>query len=140
MADHLSTDQRSALMRSVKQKNTGAEMVVRQLIHRMGVHYRLHRPDLPGRPDLAIKSLGICIFVHGCFWHRHLDCRLASTPSSNVAYWEQKFRANMERDFRKSNQLTDLGWRVEIVWECETRNPDQLRARLRSMLLGEKSA
>jgi DNA mismatch endonuclease (patch repair protein) len=87
----------------------------------------------------VFPSRRLCIFVHGCFWHRHPGCRLASTPSSNVEFWTEKFIRNVDRDARKENELKTAGWRVEIVWECETRNPDLLRARLKSLLLCDES-
>lgn len=121
-------------MRSVKQRDTGAEMVVRRIAHAMGARYRLHCKDLPGRPDLVFPRRGLCVFVHGCFWHRHPGCRLASTPGSNVEFWREKFTRNIERDTRKETQLRTAGWSVEIVWECETRAPEQLAARLHTLL------
>lgn len=121
-------------MRSVKQKNTGAEMVVRRISHAMGGRYRLHHKDLPGRPDLVFPGRRLCIFVHGCFWHRHTGCRLASTPGSNVEFWKDKFARNLERDERKEAELRSAGWNVETVWECETRSPETLEARLRALL------
>ena len=121
-------------MRSVKQKNTGAEMVVRRLVHAMGARYHLHRRDLPGRPDLVFPRRRLCIFVHGCFWHRHPGCRLASTPGTNVEFWQEKFGRNVERDARKEAELRATGWSVEIVWECETRIPESLTIRLRALL------
>ncbi|PPT64312.1 MULTISPECIES: very short patch repair endonuclease [Xanthomonas] len=125
---------RSAIMRSVKQKDTGAEMVVRRIAHAMGARYRLHQRNLPGRPDLVFPSRRLCVFVHGCFWHRHSGCRLASTPGSNVQFWLDKFARNVERDGRKEAELRAAGWKVETIWECETRVPELLRTRLREML------
>lgn len=121
-------------MRSVRQKHTAPEMVVRVIVHAMGARYRLHRKDLPGRPDLVFPRRRLCIFVHGCFWHRHPGCRLASTPGSNVEFWQEKFARNIERDARKENELRAVGWRVEIVWECETRDLAKLKERLRALI------
>lgn len=121
-------------MRSVRQKDTAPEMVVRRIIHAIGARYRLHRKDLPGSPDLVFPRRHLCIFVHGCFWHRHTCCRLASTPGSNVDFWQEKFARNVERDIRKENELRAAGWDVEVVWECETRNPMKLEGRLRALL------
>lgn len=134
MPEPTSTDRRSAIMRSVRQKHTAPEMVVRGIVHAIGARYRLHRNDLPGRPDLVFPRRQLCIFVHGCFWHRHPGCHLASTPKSNVAFWQEKFARNVERDARKENELRAAGWRVEIVWECETRDPEKLKERLRALL------
>lgn len=121
-------------MRSVKQKNTGAEMIVRRIAHAMGARYQLHRKDLPGRPDLVFPGRRLCIFVHGCFWHRHAGCRLASTPKTNVEFWHEKFARNVERDMRKEAELRLAGWDVVTVWECETRSLEQLSTRLRALL------
>lgn len=127
-------------MRSVKQKDTGAEMIVRRISHAMGARYQLHRKDLPGSPDLVFPRRRLCIFVHGCFWHRHPKCRLASTPHSNVEFWQDKFTRNIERDARKEAGLRAAGWNVEIVWECETRTPELLTTRLRAILFPASSA
>ncbi|WP_295969053.1 very short patch repair endonuclease [uncultured Xanthomonas sp.] len=127
-------ERRSAIMRSVKQKNTGAEMIVRRIAHAMGARYQLHRKDLPGRPDLVFPGRRLCIFVHGCFWHRHAGCRLASTPKTNVEFWHEKFARNVERDMRKEAELRLAGWDVVTVWECETRSLEQLSTRLRALL------
>lgn len=124
-------------MRSVKQKNTGAEMIVRRIVHAMGARYRLHGKDLPGSPDLVFPGRRLCIFVHGCFWHRHPACRLASVPRSNVEFWQTKFARNVERDARKEAELRIQGWRVETVWECETREPRRLAERLRALLFSD---
>lgn len=134
MPENISTERRSAIMRSVRQKDTAPEMVVRRIAHAIGARYSLHRKDLPGRPDLAFPRRRLCIFVHGCFWHRHLGCRLASTPGSNVEFWREKFARNIERDVRKERELKAAGWRVEIVWECETRDLVRLKERLRNLL------
>lgn len=134
MKESCVNQRRSAIMRSVKQKDTGAEMVVRRIAYAMGARYRLHRKDLPGRPDLVFPRRRLCIFVHGCLWHRHPGCRLASTPGSNVEFWKEKFARNVERDARKEGELRAAGWRVETVWECETRAPERLTERLRALL------
>lgn len=139
MADALSCSQRSAIMRSVRRKDTKPEMVVRRMAHAIGARYRLHREDLPGSPDIVFVSRRLCVFVHGCFWHRHQGCRLASTPSSNVDFWCDKFRRNIERDERKAAELRALGWRVETIWECETRKPEELAVNLQSLLFPERS-
>lgn len=118
--------ERSALMARVKGKNTLPEMIVRRLLHSAGWRFRLHRKELPGRPDIVLPRLKIAIFVNGCFWHRHPNCRLASTPKTRMDFWQSKFTANVERDERSYAALAALGWRVLIVWECETRDPERL--------------
>lgn len=121
-------------MSRVRAKDTKPEMVVRRIVHGLGYRYRLHRRDLPGRPDLVLPRLGAVIFVHGCFWHRHPGCRLASTPSTNVEFWQAKFLRNVERDAEAIRRLEADGWRVLVVWECETRAREALHARLQAFL------
>ncbi|MCY1259555.1 Very short patch repair protein [compost metagenome] len=122
---------RSDIMRAVKRVNTAPEMIVRQELHALGLRFRLHRRDLPGSPDIVLPKLRTVIFVHGCFWHRHSDCRYATTPKTRQEYWLPKFAANIERDTRKNAQLQVLGWRVLLVWECETKRREGLTLRLR---------
>ncbi len=119
MTDFLSPAERSERMSRIRSRNTKPELVLRRLLHGMGLRYRLGGAGLPGRPDLVFPRHGAIVFVHGCFWHRHLGCKLATTPKSNTAFWEEKFRRNMERDARVADILRRLGWRVKIVWECE---------------------
>ncbi|MBV6813271.1 very short patch repair endonuclease [Xanthomonas axonopodis pv. poinsettiicola] len=134
MIDRISPEARSALMRAVRGKNTTPELIVRRMAHRLGARFRLYRKDLPGTPDLVFPSRRLCIFVNGCFWHRHEGCRLATTPSSNVNFWQEKFARNMQRDEEKARQLKLAGWKVETIWQCETRNPKRLEDRLRKIL------
>ena len=113
-------------MSRVKGKHTGPEMIVRRAAHALGLRFRLHRKDLPGRPDLVFPRHKVALFVHGCFWHRHPGCRLASMPKSRIEYWQAKFDANVARDAAAEQALRDVGWRVVTVWECETRKEDEL--------------
>lgn len=122
---------RSDIMRAVKRAHTAPEIVVRQVLHALGLRFRLHRRDLPGSPDIVLPKFQTVVFVHGCFWHRHPDCRYATTPKSRQEYWLPKFEANVERDARKEAQLRELGWRVLVMWECETKSLEALEARLR---------
>ncbi|MDH4565315.1 DNA mismatch endonuclease Vsr [Pseudomonas sp. BN414] len=122
---------RSDIMRAVKRAHTAPEISVRQTLHALGLRFRLHRRDLPGSPDIVLPRFRTAIFVHGCFWHRHTDCRYATTPKTRQEYWLPKFMANVERDARKEAQLRGLGWRVLVVWECETRDRGELVTRLR---------
>lgn len=117
-------------MARVGSKDTMPEIVVRQLLHAMGYRFRLHRRDLPGTPDVVLPRLGKAIFVHGCFWHGHSGCRLGRLPKSRLEYWGPKIAANRARDARKATALRRAGWSVATVWECETRRPDRLAARL----------
>lgn len=121
---------RSRTMRAVKSKNTKPEMTVRKLIHGMGYKFRLHRKDLPGSPDLVFPSRRLALFVHGCFWHGH-DCRRgARTPKANIEYWTAKVGRNRDRDAKAIRALSNLGWRSGVVWECELRELEDLRAKL----------
>jgi len=120
MADIISPEQRSALMSRIRGKNTGIELEVRKGLHALGYRYRLGGAGLPGRPDIVLPRHRTAVFVHGCFWHRH-DCDLFRWPKSRPEFWKEKITANQERDRRSSEKLKSLGWRVEIVWECELR-------------------
>lgn len=117
-------------MSRVKGKNTTPEMRVRRAAHALGLRFRLHRKDLPGKPDLVFPKHKVAMFVHGCFWHRHLGCPKASTPKSRIEYWQDKFEANIKRDARMVEQLNEGGWRVVTIWECETRDLTRLRDEL----------
>ncbi|GLI25654.1 very short patch repair endonuclease [Xanthobacter flavus] len=136
MGDTLSPSARSERMSRIKGKDTAPEMVVRRLIHKMGFRYRLHRKDLPGRPDLVFPRRRKVIFVHGCFWHRHPapECRLARLPKSRLEFWLPKLEANQSRDTRNQGALFNSGWQVLVVWECELRDKEQLENKLREFL------
>ena len=121
--DTLTKAQRSAIMSRIRGKDTQPELFVRRLVHRAGYRYRLHRRDLPGTPDLVFPSRRKVIFVHGCFWHKHPGCPANRTPASNRAYWQPKLLANRRRDRRNERQLRAAGWRVQVIWECETERP-----------------
>ena len=122
-------EQRRRIMQAVKSRDTGPELAVRRLLHAMGYRYRLHRKDLPGRPDITFVSRRKAIFVHGCFWHGH-DCPKGRLPKSRLEYWKPKLDENRKRDRTKREQLESLGWSVLTVWQCETRDPDTLAQRL----------
>lgn len=135
MADVFSAERRSAIMRAVRAKNTGPEVTVRRAAHRLGYRFRLHRSDLPGRPDLAFPSRRKAIYVHGCFWHGH-DCRRGSRqPQNNADYWRNKIERNRSRDASNQEAMQELGWAVLVIWECETRNMKALDAKLRAFLV-----
>ncbi|MDE0111068.1 MAG: DNA mismatch endonuclease Vsr [Albidovulum sp.] len=122
MTDIVDTQRRSELMAGIRGRDTAPEIAVRRIAHRMGLRFRVHRKDLPGRPDLVFPKHRLAVFVHGCFWHRHEGCRFASDPKSRVAFWKDKFAANVDRDARQQAVLRELGWSVLVIWECETRN------------------
>jgi DNA mismatch endonuclease (patch repair protein) len=128
--DIYSLKQRSALMAKVQRADTRPEVRVRSILHRMGFRFRLHDRRLPGTPDIVLPRLGTVIFVHGCFWHRHSHCRKATTPANNAAFWSAKFKANRVRDRRKTRCLRKEGWKVIVVWECQTKKPALARALL----------
>lgn len=133
MADFVSKSERSRMMSSVKSRDTKPEVRVRSAAHQLGLRFRLHRKDLPGRPDLVFPRWRVVIFVHGCFWHQHSGCSRATIPQSNHEFWREKFRKNMERDAQNLRDLIELGWRPEIIWECETKSRDQLIDRLKTI-------
>lgn len=124
--DRLTLARRSWLMSRVRGKNTTPELRVRQAAHALGLRFRLHAANLPGTPDLIFPSRNLVVFVHGCYWHRHPGCAKASPPSS--PFWTTKFRSNVARDDRVQNQLRSLGWKVVVIWECETKKPATLRS------------
>ena len=136
----MSPTKRSALMARIRGRDTEPEMIVRRLLHAMGYRFRLHARDLPGRPDIVLRSRRTVIFVHGCFWHRH-DCGLAYTPKTRREFWQKKFAGNVERDRRARNKLEEAGWNVIVVWECQLDKPSALAARLakRIGLAGRKA-
>lgn len=117
-------------MRHVRSKDTTPEVAVRSLLHRLGYRFRLHRRDLPGNPDIVLPKHRVVVFVHGCFWHRHENCKRASLPASNLEYWLAKFERTIQRDKENQRKLKRLRWKVVVVWECETRRPAGLIARL----------
>ena len=134
--DRLSPERRSANMRAIRSKGTKPEMVVRRLVHALGYRYRLHRKDLPGKPDLAFIARRKAIFVHGCFWHQHSGCREGRPPSSNTSYWQPKLARNVERDEDNAVKLHGSGWQTMTVWECETADVPALSHRLQAFLAG----
>ena len=120
MVDHLTNAKRSWNMSRIKSVNTRPEKVVRSLLHAMGYRFRLHRQDLPGKPDIVLPKYKTAIFMHGCFWHRHPDCKNATMPKTNTEFWEKKLSENVERDKKNRAYLEKLGWNIIVVWECQT--------------------
>ena len=134
MTDVYTAEKRSAVMRRVKGRGTAPELIVRRLVWRLGGRYRLDRADLPGKPDIVLAGRRVAIFVHGCFWHGH-DCpRGARTPQANRDYWVQKIDRNRARDAVAQAALTNAGWRVETVWECELKDRAALESRAAAWL------
>lgn len=139
-ADSLTPAERSARMVRIRHKDTQPELIVRREVSALGFRYRLHVPELPGKPDLVFRKRHQAIFVNGCFWHRHaaLSCRLARLPKSRLNFWEPKLTANAARDRRNLRLLRKTGWEVLVVWECQIRDKERLRNTLSAFLKGEK--
>lgn len=127
MTDRLTKEKRSWNMSRIRSKDTSPEMRVRSYLHKAGFRFRLHGKELPGRPDIILPKYETVIFVHGCYWHRHIGCKLAYMPKTRVEFWQEKFRKNVERDRIKEKKLLDAGWTVLTVWECMTRDDIKLR-------------
>lgn len=125
--DTVDTVTRSRMMSAIRGKNTKPEMVVRRFLHGRGYRYRIHRKDLAGKPDIVIPRLRVCIFVHGCFWHRHPGCPYATNPKTRPEFWNEKFQKNVARDLANIDLLEVAGWNVLVVWECQLKkDPDTL--------------
>ena len=106
-------------MAAIKSKDTKPEIAVRKLLHSLGYRFRLHRKDLPGSPDIVLPKYKTVIFVHGCFWHRHENCKYATSPKTREEFWENKFNANIKRDLEVQKEIKNIGWKSIILWECE---------------------
>jgi DNA mismatch endonuclease (patch repair protein) len=119
MADNVDRATRSRMMSRIGSSDTAPEIIVRSYLHRAGLRFRLHERALPGTPDVVLPKWRVALFVHGCFWHRHRNCRFAYTPKSNRRFWKTKFAANVSRDAEKATQLRRAGWRVLTIWECQ---------------------
>jgi DNA mismatch endonuclease (patch repair protein) len=131
---------RSENMRRIRSKDTIPAMVVRRVAQSLGYRYRLHRKDVPGKPDLVFPIRRKVIFIHGCFWHQHSACREGRPPKSNAAYWLPKLKRNMERDKAALAQLAAEGWDVLVIWECETKNHEAICQALRNFLGAPRAA
>ena len=127
---HKVSEQRSRNMSAIKSKNTKPEIKVRKLLHSMGYRFRLHSKDLPGSPDIVLPKYKTVIFVHGCFWHRHENCKYASTPKTRKEFWNKKFTENKKRDLEIQEKIKILDWRSVVIWECETKNIENLRDKI----------
>ena len=122
-------------MSRIRSRDTGPERTVRSVLHRMGYRFSLQRRDLPGNPDIVLPKYRTVVFVHGCYWHRHPGCKMAYTPKSRQTFWMKKFAKNVARDRKVKRELRALGWRVVVVWECQTlKNLDSLARRLDRVL------
>jgi DNA mismatch endonuclease (patch repair protein) len=134
--DRYTKADRSRIMSRVRARDTQPEIIVRSTLHKMGFRFRLHRSDLPGKPDIVLPKLRKVIFVHGCFWHQHQGCSKAKRPHTNLEFWNAKLDRNVARDLENYADLTSQSWASFVIWECETRQTDRLIQRLRGFLGG----
>ena len=133
MPDKISKLHRSWVMSCVKGRDTKPELIARSLLHKLGYRFTVNGPrnwKLPGKPNIVLRKYRTVVFVHGCFWHRHPNCKIATTPKSNQDYWLPKFRKNVDRDHRNQRALRDAGWNVNVIWECELKDLGAVAARL----------
>lgn len=127
MTDTLSKEERSRVMAKIKSRDTKPEKKVRSLLFSLGFRFRLCQKNLPGKPDIVLKKYRTVIFVHGCFWHGHKNCKNARIPKSNVEFWKNKIERNKQRFAEVSRQLQEQGWKVVVIWECETKDMKKLK-------------
>lgn len=132
--DKLNAERRSANMRRIRSTDTNPELALRRLIHRLGYRFRLHRKDLPGRPDIVFPGLRKVIFMHGCFWHQHRGCREGRIPATRKDYWGPKLTRNRTRDTVNKTLLEEQGWKVHVVWECELKDASKVKRSVRQFL------
>jgi DNA mismatch endonuclease (patch repair protein) len=132
--DRLTRGRRSALMSRIRGKDTAPEKTLRAILHKAGYRYRLNVRSLPGSPDIVFPGRRKLIFVHGCFWHSHANCRLGALPKTKLQYWEPKLRANVSRDLRTIRKLRRQGWSVLVVWQCSLKNLDRCMSRITRFL------
>ena len=125
-------------MSHISGKNTKPEILVRSLLHRMGYRFRIHKKDLPGRPDICLPKHKKVIFVHGCFWHGHENCPRSKRPTTNVEFWNKKIDGNIERDRENIKKLKRLGWQTLTIWTCEIKNQEELKNKLISFIEGQE--
>ena len=132
--DRITREHRSWNMSRIKSCNTKPEIVVRSLLHNMGYRFRLHRKDLPGKPDIVLPRYKSIIFIHGCFWHRHKECKNTTSPKTKKTFWREKFKANVIRDKKVQEELKSMGWKILIIWECELPDLDRVKKLIKESL------
>jgi DNA mismatch endonuclease, patch repair protein len=132
--DTFPPEKRSDIMRRVRSADTTPERKIRSLLHKLGYRFRIHRRDLPGKPDIVLQKHLTVVFVHGCFWHRHQDCSRATTPASRKEYWLPKFKRTIDRDRNNQETLRQQGWNVVVIWECETKDMQKLATQLSRLI------
>lgn len=130
--DIITKEKRSWNMSRIRGRNTRIEIIVRSTLHRLGYRFRLNTSKLPGHPDVVLPKYKIALFVHGCFWHRHAGCRFAYMPKTRVDFWQEKFKKNVEQDQKVQKELNQLGWRVVVIWGCETLGKEKLTRKIES--------
>jgi DNA mismatch endonuclease (patch repair protein) len=138
MTDTLTPKKRSWNMSRIKGRDTAAELAVRKMLHAAGYRFRLHKKDLPGRPDIVLPKHKAVIFVHGCFWHSH-GCKDSGIPKTNTGFWAKKLEDNVRRDIKNQTLLKQQGWYVQVIWECEIRNAIRILSRLKSAIQSRNS-
>lgn len=124
--DRITKEHRSWNMSRIKGQDTAPEKKVRSYLHKQGFRFRINKKDLPGKPDIVLSKYKSAVFVHGCYWHRHKNCKFAYTPKTNIEFWLNKFARTVERDKKKSRALQNLGWKVLVIWECQVDKPHHL--------------
>ncbi len=134
--DTVNRKRRSEIMSRIGGKNTKPELAVRRLLHAMGYRFRLHRKDLPGKPDILLPKWKTAIFIHGCFWHGHA-CPRGTRPSTNTEFWAEKIRKNQERDDLTGKRLRESHWRVMVIWECELKDVESLCSKLKGIAIAD---
>lgn len=131
--DHLTKEQRSVNMSKIRSKNTKPEILARSFLHNNGFRYRL-KNNLPGKPDIYLKKYKTAIFIHGCFWHSHKNCKRSGMPKSNLYYWKSKLNKNKERDKQATKELGKNGIKVIVIWECQVKNETVLSSLFKKIL------
>jgi len=134
--DNLTASDRKKCMSRIRSKNTKPEKMVRRILTDMGLRYRLHKKELSGKPDIVLSKYKLIFFINGCFWHQHKNCKYATMPKSNLKYWSSKFKRNIERQNNNIQVLSNTGWQVEIIWECEMKNMEQLKTKIKDIFYG----
>lgn len=132
--DNVSKEKRSQIMSKIRGKNTTPEIKVRSLLHRLGFRFRIHKKNLPGKPDIVLAKYKAVIFVNGCFWHGHQGCKISKIPKSNTDFWTNKIQRNIEHDELNIAKLLDAKWRVLVIWECEINREHELTQKILSFL------
>ena len=139
MTDIINKEQRSWNMSRITAKNTKPEIAVRKMIYKMGYRYRLHRKNLPGKPDIVFGPMNLALFVNGCFWHRHDNCKYTYNPKTRKNFWNKKFTDTIKRDIKNRIELEKLGWKSAVIWECETLDQDVLKDRILNIINTERT-